>query len=204
MMFIFGRRFHFNEDGSGGGGSSNEASIEMTEVEINGQKVKVPKAYISMKDAEISKAFEKGKTAGESGVNERIAQAVAEATEMAKMSEADKAKKLLENERNQLDQDKAKFALEKKLNDVRAKLLEKKLPDTFAIFFATTEDTDGKIDAFEKTFNEYVSNAVNEKFKGSAPPASSGKQKPDKEVNEFAKRANERDKEFAKMPNPWA
>ena len=94
-----------------------------------------------------------------------------EAEELAKLSEAEKQKKLFEKQVREFEETKKAFENERLLNETSKQLDAKKLPIKFAKLLKgkNAEETFENIQLFEVEFNEAVERVVTERLRGSVP-----------------------------------
>ena len=94
-----------------------------------------------------------------------------EAEELAKLSEQEKASKLLEIKEKELNEKIKAFENEKLLNETSKQLASKNLPIQFAEMLKgnDAEKTFENIQLFEAKFNEAVEKVVTERLRGNAP-----------------------------------
>ena len=94
-----------------------------------------------------------------------------EAEELAKLSEAEKQKKLFEKQVKEFEETKRAFENERLLNETSKQLASKNLPIEFAEMLKgnDAEKTFENIQLFEVKFNEAVEKAVTERLRGNVP-----------------------------------
>ena len=94
-----------------------------------------------------------------------------EAEELAKLSEAEKQKKLFEKQVREFEETKKAFENERLLNETSKQLDAKKLPIKFAKLLKgkNAEETFENIQLFEVEFNEAVEKVVTERLRGNVP-----------------------------------
>ena len=94
-----------------------------------------------------------------------------QAEELAKLSEQEKASKLLEIKEKELNEKIKAFENEKLLNETSKQLASKNLPIQFAEMLKgnDAEKTFENIQLFEAKFNEAVEKVVTERLRGNAP-----------------------------------
>ena len=94
-----------------------------------------------------------------------------EAEELAKLSEAEKQKKLFEKQVKEFEETKRAFENERLLNETSKQLASKNLPIQFAEMLKgnDAEKTFENIQLFEAKFNEAVEKVVTERLRGSVP-----------------------------------
>ena len=94
-----------------------------------------------------------------------------EAEELAKLSEAEKQKKLFEKQVREFEETKRAFENERLLNETSKQLASKSLPIEFAEMLNSNdaEKTFENIQLFEAKFNEAVEKVVTERLRGNVP-----------------------------------
>lgn len=96
-----------------------------------------------------------------------------EAEKLAKLSEAERQKAILDKQQQEFETERAEFQREKIELEVTKQMASKNLPIEFAPLLVT-EDADSSfenIKSFEKNWQEALEKAVNEKLKGNTPKA---------------------------------
>ena len=101
----------------------------------------------------------------------------AEAEELAKLSEAERQKKLFEKQVAEFEATKKAFEAERMLNETMTQLSAKGLPTTFASLLRAddAETTLANINDFETEFNKAVEARVSERLKGTTPRTATNK-----------------------------
>ena len=96
-----------------------------------------------------------------------------EAEELAKLSEAEKQRKLFEKQVKEFEETKRAFENERLLNETSKQLASKNLPIEFAEMLKgnDAEKTFENIQLFEAKFNEAVEKVVTERLRGNVPKA---------------------------------
>ena len=94
-----------------------------------------------------------------------------EAEELAKLSEAEKQRKLFEKQVKEFEETKRAFENERLLNETSKQLASKNLPIEFAEMLKgnDAEKTFENIQLFEAKFNEAVEKVVTERLRGNVP-----------------------------------
>ena len=94
-----------------------------------------------------------------------------EAEELAKLSEAEKQRKLFEKQVKEFEETKKAFENERLLNETSKQLASKNLPIEFAEMLKgkDAEKTFENIQLFEAKFNEAVEKVVTERLRGNVP-----------------------------------
>ena len=96
-----------------------------------------------------------------------------EAEELAKLSEAEKQRKIFEKQVKEFEETKRAFENERLLNETSKQLASKNLPIEFAEMLKgnDAEKTFENIQLFEAKFNEALEKMVTERLRGNAPKA---------------------------------
>ena len=104
-------------------------------------------------------------------IKAQIEAEVKQAEELAKLSEQEKATKLLEHKEKELNEKIKAFEHERLLNETSKQLASKNLPIEFAEILVgkDAESTFANISLFEVKFNEAREKSVVERLKGNAP-----------------------------------
>ena len=104
-------------------------------------------------------------------IKAQIEAEVKQAEELAKLSEQEKASKLLEIKEKELEEKIKAFEHERLLNETSKQLASKNLPIEFAEMLKgnDAEKTFENIQLFEVKFNEALEKAVTERLKGNVP-----------------------------------
>ena len=104
-------------------------------------------------------------------IKAQIEAEVKQAEELAKLSEQEKASKLLEIKEKELEEKIKAFEHERLLNETSKQLASKNLPIEFATMLkdVDAEKTFENIQLFEVKFNEALEKAVTERLKGNVP-----------------------------------
>ena len=125
---------------------------------------------------EVDKMIQKRLSRERKDIEAKIEAERREAEELAKLSEAEKQKKLFEKQVAEFEATKRAFEQEKLLNETSKQLASKNLPIEFAEMLkaADAESTFENIKIFEAKFNEAVERLVNERLKGKTPKAQTG------------------------------
>lgn len=94
-----------------------------------------------------------------------------DAEELAKLSEAEKQKKLFEKQVREFEETKKAFEAERLLNETSKQLAAKNLPIEFAEMLKgeDAESTFNNINVFEAKFNEALEKMVTERLRGATP-----------------------------------
>lgn len=108
----------------------------------------------------------------EKALEQAVQQALEKEKDYSKLSQDERHKKELEDERNKLERDKAAFARQQLVLQVKEDLVSKSLPASLAEVFALHGEADEAlkaVNAFEKVFNEAVAEQVKSTLRQSAP-----------------------------------
>ena len=105
-----------------------------------------------------------------------------EAEELAKLSEAEKQRKLFEKQVKEFEETKRAFENERLLNETSKQLASKNLPVQFAEMLKgnDAEKTFNNIQLFEAKFNEAVEKVVTERLRGNVPKTTTSSSNPSK------------------------
>ena len=124
---------------------------------------------------EVDKMIQKRLSRERKDIEAKIEAERREAEELAKLSEAEKQKKLFEKQVAEFEATKRAFEQEKLLNETSKQLASKNLPIEFAEMLKANdaESTFENIKVFEAKFNEAVEKLVNERLRGNTPKARS-------------------------------
>lgn len=141
---------------------------EIQETEINQVEVK------TFTQEELDKIVNKRLARERKDIEAKIEKERKEAEELAKMSEADKQKKLFEKQVKEFEETKKAFENERLLNETTKQLASKNLPTEFAEMLKgeDAESTFENIKVFEAKFNNALEKMVTERLKGNAPKVS--------------------------------
>ena len=129
-------------------------------------------------------------------IEKRLARAMAkmeadrkESEELAKLSEAERQKKLFEKQVAEFEATKKAFEQEKMLNETMKQLSQKGLATSFASILRAddAETTLANINNFEAEFNKAVEARVAERLKGTTPKTSTTKADTEMTKEEFRK-----------------
>jgi hypothetical protein len=168
------------DSGADGGASGAEnATVETTETQTTETATEQPKTYTQEElekilqaesDRKVSKALETTKAKWEQEYKAKLEAEKQEAAKLAKLSEAEKQKALLDKQQNELSEKEKQIALrEMKLESVKI-LSEKGLPVSFVDLLTTgdADSTKANIDTFDTAFKTALEVAVNERLKSSS------------------------------------
>lgn len=117
---------------------------------------------------EVDKIIAKRLAREKKDIEEKIEKERKEAEELAKLSEAEKQKKLFEKEKAEFEETKRAYEREKLLNETQKQLSIRNLPISMAkhLVGENAENTLENINEFEKDFNSALEKMVNERLKG--------------------------------------
>lgn len=153
---------------SEGEGEAGESTAEPVAQEIGQEPVK--KEEKTFTQEEVNKMIEK-RLAREKAKAE---QERLEAEELAKLSEAERQKKLFEKQVAEFEAERAEWQASRLKEETRNQLRERNMLSDFDEFVlgADAEATLDKLNRFEALLNKAVELAVNERLKGKAPKTS--------------------------------
>jgi hypothetical protein len=122
-------------------------------------------------DKAISKRLAREKAKWEKEFAVKLEIEKKESEELAKLSEAEKQKKLFEKQVKEFEETKRAFENERLLNETSKQLASKNLPIEFAEMLKgnDAEKTFENIQLFEAKFNEAVEKVVTERLRGNVP-----------------------------------
>ena len=117
---------------------------------------------------EVDKIVAKRLAREKKDIEEKIEKERKEAEELAKLSEAEKQRKLFEKEKAEFEETKRAYEKEKLLNETQKQLSQRNLPISMAkhLVGENAEGTLENINEFEKDFNSALEKMVNERLKG--------------------------------------
>jgi hypothetical protein len=158
-----------DKTGNEGGGKN---SPQGSEIELPKTQEELEKLLQSEADKRVTGALKTAQEKWEADYEAKLETEKAEAEKLAKLSQAEKEKVLMEKQKNELSQKEKEIALrEMKLESIKI-LNEQKLPIDFADLL-TADDADttkSNIDTFSKAFKDAVSTAVDERLKSGTIP----------------------------------
>lgn len=179
-LFAMNLQLFAADTGADGGTSGAEnATVETTETQTTETAAEQPKTYTQEElekilqtesDRRISKALETSKAKWKTEYEAKLEAEKQEAAKLAKLSEAEKQKALLDKQQNELSEKEKQIALrEMKLETVKI-LSEKGLPVSFVDLLTTgdADSTKANIDTFDTAFKAALEVAVNERLKSSS------------------------------------
>ena len=139
--------------------------IKDTDVKVNTVEVK------TFTQEEVDKMISKRLQRERKDIEAKIEAERKEAEELAKLSEAEKQKKLFEKQVKEFEETKRAFENERLLNETSKQLASKNLPIEFAEILKgnNAEKTFENIQLFETKFNEAVEKVVTERLRGNVP-----------------------------------
>ena len=139
--------------------------IKDTDVKVNTVEVK------TFTQEEVDKMISKRLQRERKDIEAKIEAERKEAEELAKLSEAEKQKKLFEKQVKEFEETKRAFENERLLNETSKQLASKNLPIEFAEMLKgdNAEKTFENIQLFETKFNEAVEKVVTERLRGNVP-----------------------------------
>ena len=145
---------------------NEEIKVEPTET--NSIEVKEEKTFTQ---DEVNEMISKRLQRERKDIEAKIEAERKEAEELAKLSEAEKQKKLFEKQVREFEETKRAFENERLLNETSKQLASKNLPIEFAEMLKgnDAEKTFENIQLFEAKFNEAVEKVVTERLRGNVP-----------------------------------
>lgn len=150
----------------------NNTSVEEVQTEVNETtEVKVKEEVKTFTQEEVDKMISKRLQRERKDIEAKIEKERLEAEELAKLSEADRQRKLFEKQVAEFEETKKAFENEKLLNETSKQLASKNLPIEFAEMLKGTdaETTFENIKVFEEKFNAALEVKVNERLRGNVP-----------------------------------
>lgn len=150
----------------------NNTSVEEVQTEVNKTtEVKAKEEVKTFTQEEVDKMISKRLQRERKDIEAKIEKERLEAEELAKLSEADRQRKLFEKQVAEFEETKKAFENEKLLNETSKQLASKNLPIEFAEMLKGTdaESTFENIKVFEEKFNAALEVKVNERLKGNVP-----------------------------------
>ena len=139
--------------------------VQDTEVKVDTVEVK------TFTQEEVDKMISKRLQRERKDIEAKIEAERKEAEELAKLSEAEKQRKLFEKQVKEFEETKRAFENERLLNETSKQLASKNLPIEFAEMLKgnDAEKTFENIQLFEAKFNEAVEKVVTERLRGNVP-----------------------------------
>ena len=153
-------------------GQINSTSVEEVQTEVNKTtEVKAKEEVKTFTQEEVDKMISKRLQRERKDIEAKIEKERLEAEELAKLSEADRQRKLFEKQVAEFEETKKAFENEKLLNETSKQLASKNLPIEFAEMLKgnDAESTFENIKVFEEKFNAALEVKVNERLKGNVP-----------------------------------
>ena len=147
--------------------TNNVVNNEVQDTEVKVDTVEVKTFTQDEVDKMISKRLQRERK----DIEAKIEAERKEAEELAKLSEAEKQKKLFEKQVKEFEETKRAFENERLLNETSKQLASKNLPTQFAEMLKgnDAEKTFENIQLFEAKFNEAVEKVVTERLRGNVP-----------------------------------
>lgn len=147
----------------------NNTSVE--EVQTDNTEVKAKEEVKTFTQEELDRIVAKRVARAKKDIEVQIEAERKQAEELAKLSEQEKASKLLEIKEKELEEKVRAFENEKLLNETSKQLASKNLPIEFAEMLKgnDAETTFENIKVFEEKFNAALEVKVNERLKGNIP-----------------------------------
>ena len=151
---------------------NNTSVEEVSNITEDNKEETKEKTYTEKEHQEaLNKAIQKRLARERKDIEAKIEAERKEAEELAKLSEAEKQRKLFEKQVKEFEETKRAFEQERLLNETTKQLASKNLPVEFAEMLkgVDAESTFENIKAFEEKFNAALEVKVNERLKGNAP-----------------------------------
>ena len=147
--------------------TNNVVNNEVQDTEVKADEVQVK----TFTQEEVNEMISKRLQRERKDIEAKIEAERKEAEELAKLSEAEKQRKLFEKQVKEFEETKRAFENERLLNETSKQLASKNLPVQFAEMLKgnDAETTFENIKMFEVKFNEALEKMVNERLKGSTP-----------------------------------
>ena len=147
--------------------TNNVVNNEVQDTEVKADEVQVKTFTQDEVNEMISKRLQRERK----DIKAQIEAERKEAEELAKLSEAEKQKKLFEKQVREFEETKKAFEAERLLNETSKQLASKNLPIEFAEILKgeDAESTFNNINVFEAKFNEALEKMVTERLRGSVP-----------------------------------
>ena len=158
--------------------------------EVENKNVKVGTVEVkTFTQEEVDKMITKRLQRERKDIEAKIEAERKEAEELAKLSEAEKQKKLFEKQVKEFEETKRAFENERLLNETSKQLASKNLPIEFAEMLKgnDAEKTFENIQLFEAKFNEAVEKAVTERLRGNVPKTTTSLNSPSITKEQFNK-----------------
>ena len=156
--------------------TNNVVNNEVQDTEVKADEVQVNTFTQDEVNEMISKRLQRERK----DIEAKIEAERKEAEELAKLSEAEKQKKLFEKQVREFEETKKAFENERLLNETSKQLDAKKLPIKFAKLLKgkNAEETFENIQLFEVEFNEAVEKVVTERLRGNVPKTTTSSSNP--------------------------
>ena len=147
--------------------TNNVVNNEVQDTEVKVDEVQVKTFTQDEVNEMISKRLQRERK----DIEAKIEAERKEAEELAKLSEAEKQRKLFEKQVKEFEETKRAFENERLLNETSKQLASKNLPIEFAEMLKgnDAEKTFNNIQLFEAKFNEAVEKVVTERLRGNEP-----------------------------------
>ena len=158
--------------------------------EVENKDVKVDTVEVkTFTQEEVDKMITKRLQRERKDIEAKIEAERKEAEELAKLSEAEKQKKLFEKQVKEFEETKRAFENERLLNETSKQLASKNLPIEFAEMLKgnNAEKTFENIQLFETKFNEAVEKVVTERLRGNVPKTTTSLNSPSITKEQFNK-----------------
>ena len=157
---------------------NKNSTVESTqEVQEQAQVQEAPQQEVkTFTQEEVDKIVAKRLAREKKDIEAKIEAERKEAEELAKLSEAEKQKKLFEKQVREFEETKRAFEAEKLLNETSKQLASRNLPVEFAEMLKAddAESTYENIKLFEEKFNAALERMVNDRLRGVTPKVATG------------------------------
>ncbi|WP_194190323.1 DUF4355 domain-containing protein [Clostridium chrysemydis] len=160
------------------------AGVNANEVDQQGgnktPEIKLPQSIEELQallqsegDKRVASAIKKREEKLKADFEAKIEKEKAEAARLAKMTQAEREKAVLEAERKSFEAERKAFAKTQLLNQTMVELQKESLPVTFAEYMMadTAEEVIERINSFKKVWQEALQVAVDERIKSKTPKA---------------------------------
>ena len=156
---------------------NKNSTVETNEVQEHAQvQEQVQPKVKTFTQEEVDKIIAKRLAREKKDIEAKIEKERQEAEELAKLSEAEKQKKLFEKQVREFEETKRAFEAERLLNETSKQLASRNLPIEFAEMLKAddAEATHENIKLFEEKFNAALEKMVNDRLRGVTPKVATG------------------------------
>ena len=153
---------------------NKNSTVETQEVQEQAQVQEPAQTEVkTFTQEEVDKILAKRLARERKDIEAKIEAERKEAEELAKLSEAEKQKKLFEKQVREFEETKKAFEAERLLNETSKQLASRNLPVEFAEILKAddAESTYENIKLFEEKFNVALERMVNDRLRGTTPGA---------------------------------